>query len=186
MHLTKTRLKSLYVLKTAPKVDERGYFVRTIDKDVIKIIDKSFKITQVSQSYTKKLGTIRGMHFQTAPMMETKIVQCIKGNIYDVAIDWREKSATFGKWFAIDLDDMNGKLLYIPKGFAHGFQTLTDNCIVQYFISTPYSPMHSCGLRWNDPFLNIKWPMAPTILFKKDSIWPFFTKEDNNKSNGHT
>ena len=117
------------------------------------------------------------MHFQKLPKAEDKIVQCIKGSVYDVVVDLRKDSLTYGHWVAEELSEENKKMFLIPKGFAHGFQTLTDNCELLYFISEFYSPGYATGVCWNDPFLNIKWPIENHVLSEKDKNWPLMKQK---------
>jgi dTDP-4-dehydrorhamnose 3,5-epimerase len=114
------------------------------------------------------------MHFQKEPKAEDKLIQCLNGAIYDVAVDLRKNSPTYGRWEAVELSEENKKMFLIPKGFAHGVQTLTDNCRMQYFVSEFYSPEYESGVRWNDPLFNVKWPLAPTVISEKDKNWPLF------------
>lgn len=168
----KTKIEGLYVIEPEFKVDERGYFGRIFCMEELKKAGLDFNLAQASLSFNKKKGTIRGMHFQKEPKAEDKIVQCVRGAIYDVAVDLRPDSATYGKWVAEELNEDNKKMFYIPKGFAHGFQTITDDCLVQYLMSEFYSPEHASGVRWNDPFFGITWPIKNPILSKKDMEWP--------------
>lgn len=177
MKIKETKIKELYIIEPELKVDERGYFARIFCKKELKKIGFDIEIVQINRSLTKKKGTIRGMHFQKYPKAEDKIVQCIRGTIYDVAIDLRKVSQTYGKWVAQVLTENNKKMFLIPKGFAHGFQTLTDNCEVLYFMSEFYSPEHASGVRWNDPFFNISWPIKnPTVISEKDKNWPLIKR----------
>src|SRR3989338_3969809 len=169
-----TKIKDLYIIELEQKVDERGYLVRIFCKDELAKAGLEFNIVQANHSLTKKKGIIRGMHFQKFPKAEDKIIQCLRGAVYDVAIDLRKDSLTYGQWLATELSENNKKMLLVPKGFAHGFQTLTDDCEMQYFMSEFYSPEHSFGVRWNDPFFNIKWPIENPILSEKDKNWPYW------------
>jgi len=177
MIFNKTKLDGVYVIEPELKVDERGYFNRIFCREEMAKNRINFNIIQVNHSLTKEKGAIRGMHFQKEPKAEDKIVQCLKGAVYDVAADVRENSPTFGQWVAEKLTEENKKMIYIPKGFAHGFQTLTENSFLQYFMSEFYSPEHSSGVRWNDPFFNISWPIKnPTAISEKDQNWPLIKK----------
>ncbi len=175
----KTKIDGLYIMEPELKIDERGYFARVFCQKEIARAGLSFKLAQVNQSLTKKMGTIRGMHFQTPPKAEDKIIQCLKGAVYDVAIDLRKNSATYGKWVAEELTERNKKMFFIPKGLAHGFQTLTDNCEAQYFMSEFYSSERASGVRWDDPFFQINWPIQSPILSKKDKNWPLVKDKQN-------
>ncbi|MFH1461883.1 MAG: dTDP-4-dehydrorhamnose 3,5-epimerase [bacterium] len=172
MKFKETKLKGLYIIEPEPKNDERGYLMRTFCEEELKKYGLQFTIVQVNQTLTKKKGTVRGMHFQISPKAEDKIVQCPKGAIYDVAVDLRTDSPTYGKWVAEELNEDNKKMFFIPKGFAHGFQALTNNCEVQYFMSEFYSPEHTSGVLWDDSIFNIKWPIKNLSLSEKDKNWP--------------
>jgi len=172
MKFQKTKIEGLYIIEPELKTDERGYFARIFAKDELAREGLSFDIVHANISSTKKRGTVRGMHFQREPKAEGKIVQCVRGGIYDVAVDLRKNSKTFGKWEAVELTEENRKMFFIPKGFAHGFQALTDNCEVKYFMSEFYSPEHATGVRWDDPMLRVSWPIADIILDEKDRSWP--------------
>ena len=172
MIFKKTEINNVYIIEPELKQDERGYFARFFCKKELAENDLIYDIVQINQSFTKQMGTIRGMHFQKSPKAEDKIVQCIKGAIYDVAIDLRGGSPTYGKWVAEELTEENKKMLLIPKGCAHGFQTLMDNCRIQYFVSEFYSPEHQGGVRFDDPFLNIEWPIENPFLLERDKNWP--------------
>lgn len=172
MIISKTELNGVYTIEQEPRDDERGYFSRIFCQKELAREGISFEIVQASHSFTKDKGTIRGMHFQKEPKAEDKIVQCLRGKIYDVAVDLRRDSPTFGKWISEELSDDNKKMFYIPKGFAHGLETLTDDCVVQYFMSEFFSPEHALGVRWDDPFFKIDWSVKNPILSKKDMEWP--------------
>jgi dTDP-4-dehydrorhamnose 3,5-epimerase len=174
MIFKKTKIKGLYIIEPEFKIDERGYFARIFCKNEFKKIGFDFNIVQINRSLTKKKGTIRGLHFQKPPKSEDKIVVCLKGKIFDVALDLRKNLPTFAKWVGVELSEENKKIFLIPKGFAHGFQTLTDNCEILYFVSEFYSPKYESGIRWDDPFFNIKWPIKNPILSEKDKNWPMF------------
>ncbi len=176
MFFKKTTIESVWIITPELKIDKRGFFARTFCLDELKDHDINFQIVQANSSLTKKKGTIRGMHVQTKPKEEAKIVQCIKGKIYDVIIDLREKSPTRYQWIAEELTEENRKMIYIPKGFAHGFQTLTDNCELQYFMDEFYSPQYANGIRWSDPFFNITWPLKDISSSEKDESWPLIKK----------
>lgn len=167
-----TKLEGVYIIVQEPRDDERGYFSRIFCKEELAREGISFEIVQASHSFTKDKGTIRGVHFQKEPKSEDKIVQCLRGKIYDVVVDLRKDSSTFGQWIAEELSEDNKKIFFIPKGYAHGFQTLTDNCLVQYFMNEFYSPEHASGVRFDDPAFNISWPVKDPILSEKDKNWP--------------
>ena len=172
MQIDKTPIEGLYVATPKLWEDERGYFTETFNKSAISELWKDFPIVQVNQSLTKVKGMIRGMHFQKDPFAQDKIVSCVRGSIYDVAIDIRPDSATYGKWFGETLSFDNKKMLFVPKGFAHGFQSLEDTCVIQYFVSAPYAPDAEGGVRFDDPKVNVAWPLPPIVASKRDAEWP--------------
>ena len=171
MRYTEAKIKGVYVIELDFKIDERGYFARIFCNEELIKIGIDFNIVQINRSLTRQKGTIRGMHFQKEPKAEDKIIQCLKGAVYDVVVDLRKDSLTYGEWIAVELSEENKKMFFVPKGFAHGFQTLTDNCEMQYFMSEFYSPEQVRGVRWDDPFFNIKWPIENPILSEKDKNW---------------
>lgn len=171
MKFTETKLSGLLIIELEPKIDERGYLVRVFCEEELKNNGLKFPIVQASQTLTKERGTIRGMHFQNFPKAEDKIVQCLKGSVYDVVIDLRKNSTTYGQWVGEELSADNKKMLFIPKGFAHGYQTLADHCELQYFMSELYSSECSTGVRYNDPLFKINWPLAVSNLSEKDKNW---------------
>ncbi len=167
-----TKIKNLKIISIKNVIDKRGYFGRLFCK---KFLGKNFKnISQINRSLTKKKFTIRGMHYQAPPFSEDKIIICTKGKIFDVAIDLRKKSKTFGKWQSVILSSKNNKMFLIPKGFAHGFMSLEKNTEIIYFVSEFYNPKKEKGVLYNDPFFSIKWPAKPTLVSKKDLKWPIF------------
>lgn len=172
MIFKKTKIEGLYIITPELKYDARGFFTRIFCQKEFEKIGLQFKIVQASLSMTRRKGTIRGMHFQKQPYAEDKIVQCLEGEIYDVAIDLRNNSPTYGQWVAEELSGENKKMFSIPKGFAHGFQTLTDNCEVLYFMSEFYTPELATGVRFDDPLFNISWPIKNPMLSEKDKNWP--------------
>jgi len=173
MIFTKTEFDGVYIIELEKIEDDRGFFARYYDIKKFKEMGLNPKIAQCSISFNKKKGTIRGMHYQIQPFQEEKLVYCNKGKIFDVIIDLRPKSKTFKKWLGITLDSHN-KIIYIPKGFAHGFQTLQNNTLVNYQISEFLMPEYSRGIKWNDSNFQIKWPLKPTIISKKDQSYQQF------------
>ena len=169
MNFTETRLKGCFVTELTPFIDERGWFARTFCKNEFKEISFNEEWVQINHSFTKQKGTIRGLHFQNPPFAEIKLIRCIAGCIFDVIVDIRESSPTFLQWFGIELSAQNKKLLYIPQGFAHGFQTLTDDCELIYHHSEFYKPNAENGLRYDDPAINIKWILPPINISQRDS-----------------
>ena len=171
MKFTKKTLEGLYIIELEPMRDERGWFTRLFCEEEFRAAGLDFPVKQMNRSFNNAKGTIRGMHFQTAPKEEGKIVQCIRGKMFDVAVDLREGSPTYGQWEGVELTEDSMTLFYIPKGFAHGFQTLTDNVEVQYWMSEMYSPEHGSGVRFNDPKLAIDWPLDNPFVGEKDQQW---------------
>jgi dTDP-4-dehydrorhamnose 3,5-epimerase len=172
MKFQETKIKGLYIIDPEPITDKRGDFQRIFCQEELNQQGIKFNICQASQSLTKQKGTIRGFHFQKEPKAEDKIVYCVKGAIYDVAVDLRPDPSTYGEWIAQELSEENRKMFLIPKGLAHGFQVLVDNSVVQYFISEFYSPEYADGIPYNDPSFNIPWPIKNPILSEKDKNWP--------------
>ena len=174
MIFNKTNFRGVFIIEIEREEDERGFFARIWDKKEFERHNINSKIIQCSISFNKKKGTLRGMHYQVSPYEETKLVRCTRGKIFDVIIDLRRESSTFKQWFGIELSDENHKMIYVPKGFAHGFQTLKNNTEVFYQISEKYMSRYSRGIRWNDKAFKIKWPLKPTIISKKDYIYHSF------------
>ena len=167
MEIKKLKLCGVYEFSLDKKYDKRGHFVRIFDKNIFKKVNISNVWVQENSSFTIKKNTIRGLHMQLAPFDEAKLVRCIKGKILDVYVDLRKESKTFGKWGSITLDSSN--MIYIPRGFAHGFCTLEDNCSVFYKVDNYYNQKKECGILWNDIDLNINWPTNNPIISDKDN-----------------
>jgi dTDP-4-dehydrorhamnose 3,5-epimerase len=174
MKVIDTSLLGLKIIEPDKFDDNRGYYLKSFEKKTFLEQGIDFNIVQVSHSSNQEKGTVRGMHFQTEPFSQGKLVLCVKGKVFDVALDLRKNSPTYGEWFGLELSEENKKVLYIPKGFAHGFQTLVDNTEFLYYISEPYSKEHESGVKWNDPVFNINWPLEPTVISDKDKNWPAF------------
>lgn len=168
MKFIKTKLKDLYIIQSEPFEDDRGRFYRILCKNELKEIGHTKEIVQINHSLTTQKGTIRGMHFQYPPKAEIKFVKCINGKVFDVAIDLRKNSPTFLEWYGELLSAKNLKMMYIPEGFAHGFQTLEENSELLYFHTEFYSPKHEGGIRYNDPLIGINWPLEVSYLSEKD------------------
>lgn len=175
MIFIETKLKDVYIVELERIQDERGFFARSWCKKEFEKYNLNSNLCQCNISFNEKKGTIRGMHFQVKPFEEAKLVRCIKGSMYDVIIDLRQSSETFMQWIGVELTDENRKSIYIPEGFAHGFQTLEDNTEVFYQMSEYYHPECSRGIRWNDSAFNIKWPINVSIISYKDNNFPFYT-----------
>ena len=134
------------------------------------------RISQINTSFSEKAGTLRGLHLQSAPAAEVKIVQCLKGSAFETVVDLREDSPTYLRWFGVELNELDQRQLYVPEGCAHGYQALEDGTVVQYSASAPYSPEHEYGIRWDDPAIGMDWPMAPLNVTEKDSSWPLLER----------
>ena len=169
MKFIETKLKGAYIIEPEPMEDERGFFARSFCQKEFKEHGLNFDVAQCNVSYNKKKGTIRGMHYQVAPYEEIKLVQCTAGAIFDVIIDLRPESPTFKQWFGYLLVAGTYRMLYVPKGFAHGYLSLKNNTAVFYQISEFYHPECERTIRWDDPTFGIKWPiMSEYIVSEKD------------------
>ncbi len=178
MIFEKTKLKDAYIVKLEKLVDDRGFFARSWCKKEFADLDLVNECVQTNLSFNIHKGTLRGMHYQAEPFGEVKLVRCIKGAIYDVIIDLRKESDTYLKWLGVELNEDNRDMLYIPKGFAHGFLTLEKNTEVFYQMSEFYQPDAARGFRHDDPAFNIKWPEKVNEISEKDETWPIFEKND--------
>lgn len=175
MILTETKLKGAFIIEPERLEDERGFFARTFCKEEFRAHGLNPRVVQCSISFNKTRGTLRGMHYQAAPYEEAKVVRCTMGAICDVIIDLRPESPTFKRWVAVELTSDNHRMLYIPEGFAHGFQTLEDNTEVFYQMSEFYHPATARGVRWDDPAFGIEWPpVERRIISAKDQDYPNF------------
>jgi dTDP-4-dehydrorhamnose 3,5-epimerase len=168
MIFTETEIKGAYLIEPEFLNDERGFFTRSFCKEEFQKYGLETDIVQCNISYNKKKGTLRGMHYQVPPFEEAKIVSCTKGSIYDVVVDLRRDSATYRNWYGVELSADSYRMLFIPKGCAHGFQTLEDNCVVFYQMGEYYHPEYSRGIQWNDPAIGIVWPIPAGIISVKD------------------
>ncbi len=170
-----TSLRGSYVLEMEKVEDERGFFARTWCNEELEAQNLDTNLAQCSLSFNRYKGTLRGMHFQVPPHAETKLVWCTKGAIFDVIVDIRAHSNTYLSWVGVELTEENLKMVYIPKGFAHGFQTLVDNSEVFYFVSDAYCPEAGRGMHWDDPAIQISWPQVETrVISERDQNWPMF------------
>ena len=175
MEFHSTRLRDAYLIQLEPVRDQRGFFARTFCVEEFASFGLETSYPQHSLSFSARKGTLRGMHYQREPRSEAKLVRCIRGAILDVIIDIRPDSPTYRRWQEFELSSANGHQLYIPKGFAHGFQTLSDDVEVNYLISTPYAPELATGIRYDDPTFGISWPLAVAEISEKDLRWPDFS-----------
>lgn len=174
MKFSPTALVGACIIDIEPVPDERGFFARSWCREEFARHGLNPDLAQCSISFNKKRGTLRGMHYQAKPHEETKVVRCTRGAIYDVIVDLRPESPTFRKWIAVELSADNRRMLYIPAGFAHGFQSLTDDTEVFYQISAPYYPESARGVRWDDPAFGIEWPVMERVISDKDRQYPDF------------
>jgi dTDP-4-dehydrorhamnose 3,5-epimerase len=165
-------LEGSYIVEIQPYKDDRGWFGRFYCKDEFQQIGHNKEWVQMNHSVTYQKGAIRGMHFQVAPYREIKMVRCIAGAVHDVIIDLRKDSATFLKWFGSDLSAENKRMMYIPEGFAHGFQCLSNDCELIYFHTEYYEPGFEGGIRHDDPAVSIKWPLNVTTISERDQLHP--------------
>ncbi len=174
MKFCETPLKGAYIVEIEPRADDRGFFARSFCRQEFEAQGLNPAVAQCNISFNPKAGTLRGMHYQAEPFREVKLVRCTIGAIYDAVIDLRSGSATFRRWFGVELTADNRRALYVPEGLAHGYLTLTGNTEVFYQVSELYSPEHERGIRWNDPAFGIKWPRDPIVISPKDASHPDF------------
>ena len=180
MKLIKTKIDGVLIVE--PKVfgDHRGWFMETYSKKVFEELGILIDFVQDNHSFSAQKGTLRGLHFQKEPKAQSKLVRCTKGSILDVAVDIRKGSPTYKDWVAVELSEENKKQLFIPKGFAHGFLTLTDDVEVQYKVDEYYSPENDCSIRYNDPELAVEWNWENPVLSDKDLNAPLLKDSDAN------
>jgi dTDP-4-dehydrorhamnose 3,5-epimerase len=174
MQFQPTKLRGVVVVEPTPSADERGFFARTWCRETFAAHGLSAELSQCSVSFNHRKGTLRGLHYQAAPFEEAKLVRCTHGAIFDVAVDVRAGSPTFGEWVGLELSARNRRMLFVPEGVAHGFMTLEDDSEVFYQISKPYRPEAARGIRWDDPTLAIAWPLAPTVVSERDAAFAAF------------
>jgi len=172
MKFTETKLKGAYLITPDFIDDERGFFARTFCHQEFQEYGLNINIVQCNISFNVRKGTVRGMHYQMPPHAEAKVIRCTAGAIVDVIIDLRPDSPTFKQWFSIELNDKNHQMLYVPEGFAHGYQTIAPRTEIFYQVSNFYHPASERGIRWDDPAFEIKWPLPVTDISKKDASHP--------------
>lgn len=181
MRLLNTPLEGVIIIEPTVLGDHRGWFMESFSQSVFKEQNIEINFVQDNHSYSALRGTLRGLHFQLSPKAQTKLVRCTRGAIFDVAVDIRQGSPSYGKWYGIELSAENKKQLLIPKGFAHGFMTLMEDVEVQYKVDELYAPEFDCGIIWNDPTIGIKWPINITpVLSAKDGNAPLLKDVDHN------
>lgn len=178
MQFDRFKISDLLLITTKRIGDDRGWFCEVFRDDLFRREAGDISFVQHNQSFSAPRGTVRGLHFQLAPRAQGKLVRCPRGRIIDVAVDLRQSSPTFGKHVAVELSAANGRQLWVPPGFAHGFGTLEEDCEVAYLVTDFYSPEHDRGLRWNDPALGIDWPFgeADAVLSAKDKRQPLLAE----------
>jgi dTDP-4-dehydrorhamnose 3,5-epimerase len=167
-----TLLAGAYVIEQQRHVDERGFFARTWCAEEFLAQGLEGGLAQCSVSFNRRRGTLRGLHYQAPPHAEAKLVRCTRGALYDVAVDLRPDSPTFRRWIGVELSEEDGRGLYIPRGFAHGFYSLADDTEILYQISTPYCPEAARGIRWNDPLFAVSWPGPVEVMAPRDRECP--------------
>lgn len=179
MRFIETQLQGAFIIELDPRADERGFFARTFCAWEFSNYGLEKEFVQCNLSLSRQKGTLRGLHFQHAPWCEAKLVRCVRGAIRDVIVDLRPNSSTFGRHEAVELSAENRRALYVPKAFAHGFQTLTDDCEVFYQMSSRHAPDAAGGIRAEDPALGIKWPLSVTQMSDKDRTLPLLSEIKN-------
>jgi dTDP-4-dehydrorhamnose 3,5-epimerase len=172
MKFTKTRLQDAVLIELEKRADARGHFARSFCAGEFAQAGLATDFVQANHSHNIRAGTLRGMHYQRAPHGEVKLVRCVRGAIWDAIIDLRPASPSYGRWEGFELSPENGRMLYVPIGFAHGFQTLRDDTDVVYQVSHAYTPGAEGGLRHDDPAFGIAWPLPVSVISEKDAAWP--------------
>jgi dTDP-4-dehydrorhamnose 3,5-epimerase len=174
MRFHETPLNGAYLIELERRGDDRGFFARFFCEKEFAAAGAETRFVQINNSLSARKGTLRGMHYQLAPSAEVKVVRCLKGSLYDVIADLRPDSPTFGQWFGAELNSENRLMMYVPRGCAHGLLTLADDTEALYLVSDPYAPDRERGMRFDDPWLGIEWPIAPVEISPKDRAWPDF------------
>jgi dTDP-4-dehydrorhamnose 3,5-epimerase len=172
MNFIKTDIAGVWVIEPSPHRDERGRFMRAWCAREFQEHGLEFSPAQANLGFSRLKGTVRGLHFQEAPALEAKLVRCTRGAIFDVAVDLRPGSASYGKWYGTELSAENGRMLYVPEQCAHGYQTLEDDTEMYYMASQFYTPEAARGVAFDDPFLKIQWPLTVTVVSEQDRNWP--------------
>ena len=167
-----TPLAGAFTIDIEKRGDDRGFFARLFCETEFGQAGLETRFVQINNSLSAKRGTLRGLHYQLPPAAEVKVVRCVRGALWDVILDLRSGSASFGKWFGAEISAENRRMMYVPRGFAHGFITLTDDTEAIYLVSTPYSPGQERGIRFDDPAHDIPWPLQPAEISGKDRGWP--------------
>jgi dTDP-4-dehydrorhamnose 3,5-epimerase len=176
MLFTETPLKGSYIIDIEKVGDSRGFFARFWCINEFKAKNLVTNWVQANVSFSKSKGTLRGLHYQDDPYAEAKLVRCTRGALFDVILDLRPDSSTFGEWFGVRLSADEHRMLYVPEGIAHGFLTLVDNAEASYLVSQYYKPHAEAGVRYNDPAFGIQWPLEIQVISKKDATWPNYPR----------
>lgn len=176
MIFTPTELPGAFVIDPEPRQDARGWFARTFCAREFEAHGLPTAMVQSNLSLTRRKGTLRGLHFQRAPHEEDKLVRCVRGAVWDVIVDLRPDSPTRGRWIGAELSEDNGRALFVPRGFAHGFLTLSDDAAVCYQMSAYYAPEAADGVRWDDAAFGIRWPAPVLEMSDKDRQWPDYAR----------
>jgi dTDP-4-dehydrorhamnose 3,5-epimerase len=179
MTFRELKLKGAYTIDLERRVDTRGFFARSWCRKEFGVHGLCEEFVQINVGFSTKKGTLRGMHYQTAPNQEVKVVRCTMGSIYDVIIDLRPESPTFKQWTGVELNSDNRTMLYVPEGFAHGYQTLADNTEIYYQTSRFYAPESARGNRYDDPAFGVEWPLQVADISDPDRSWPDYTNPAN-------
>lgn len=174
MIVAELSLPGVFELTQEPVRDTRGWFARSYDRDELAGHGVDLEVSQASVSFNARRGTLRGLHLQRPPHEEAKLVRCLAGAVFDVVVDLRPGSPTHQSWVGVELSSERRNAIFVPKGLAHGFLTLVDECELEYLISTPYNADASAGVRWDDPALDIAWPFEPVVLSERDAGFPDF------------
>jgi dTDP-4-dehydrorhamnose 3,5-epimerase len=175
MIFSETGLPDAFLIDLERVEDERGFFARAWDERELSEHGLESRVAQCNVSFNKRKGTLRGMHLQRPPHQEVKLIRCTRGGLFDVIIDLRPESGAYKRWIGVELTADNRRMLYVPRGFAHGFQTLEDDTETFYMVSEYYTPGAESGVRWDDPVFGIEWPLGrPTEISEKDQHWPDF------------
>lgn len=179
MEIIKSDMEGPVLIKPDVFEDNRGFFLESYSRKKFQEAGIECLFIQDNHSRSEQKGVVRGLHFQKPPFAQSKLVRVTRGAIFDVAVDLRKNSATFGMWRGYELTEKNYLMLFVPQGFAHGFCTLCPGTEVQYKVDNPYAPQHDSGIRWNDPTLGVKWPVVDAILSGKDAKLPFFREMES-------
>jgi dTDP-4-dehydrorhamnose 3,5-epimerase len=180
MQFSDTVVAGAMAIDPSPHLDDRGRFMRAWCSREFAEHGLEFLPVQANMGFSRQQGTVRGLHFQVAPALEAKLVRCTRGSMFDVALDLRSESPSFGRWYGTVLSAENGRMLYVPEGCAHGYQTLEENTEMYYLTSAFYAPSAARGVRFDDPAFQIEWPLAATVVSEQDHNWPLVQRGRNS------